>query len=55
VFLNWLRQFTPPLGYGVCVIINMRYKPEMQREISTGRDNILTGSFSSLNDGQKKR
>ena len=54
VFLNWLRQSTPPLGYGVCVIINMRYKLETQRKIFTGRDNILTRSFSRLNDGKKK-
>ena len=53
--MNWLKQSTHPLGYGVCVLINMRYKPEMRKKTSTGRDNILTGSFSSLNDGQKKR
>jgi hypothetical protein len=56
VFSNWLRQSTHPLGYGVCVLIKYEIQTRNAKgKTFTGRDNIITGSFSSLNDEQQKR
>jgi hypothetical protein len=44
------------MGYGVCVLIKYEIQTRnIKGKTLTGRDNIITGSFNSLNDEQKKR
>jgi hypothetical protein len=34
--MNWLRQSTHPLGYGVCVLINMKYNQKCEGRLPQG-------------------
>jgi hypothetical protein len=43
------------IGLWGLYLIKYEIQLETIKKTSTGRDNILTGSFSKLNDGQKKR
>ena len=55
VFLNVVETVYTSVGLWGLYLIKYEIQPEMIKKTFTGKDNILPRSFSSLNDGQKKR